>query len=180
MQIYVIVHKTTGKCYVGRTVSDKLYDYLSVKRWQVRHNSVSGMPIIVAIRAYGWDSFDVRTVATCTTENELNNLERLWIIMLRATDPTFGYNVLEGGTGTSGHPCSDERKRKIGLANRGRKPVGYVRTTKHRQQLRDRMLGNKHSTGDNLIQWLKTTTSEYRIARAKQAAAARWGRVAIR
>ena len=85
MQIYLIVNRMNGKTYVGKTVSQNLYDYLSVKRWQVRHGRISGMPIIAAIRKYGWENFDVQTVAICETEAELNNLERLWIAILDST-----------------------------------------------------------------------------------------------
>ena len=44
--------------------------------------------------------------------------------------------------GRTGLSCSPEHKCKIGLANKGKKPKGYVRTEEHRQQLRDRMKGN--------------------------------------
>jgi len=141
MQIYLIVNKASGKTYVGKTVSDDLHDYLSVKRWQVRHNHVLGMPIISAIRKYGWANFDVQTVAVCSTEPELNNLERLWIAALDTRHT--GYNVCSGGEGImSGRSPSEEHRKKIGLANKGRKPAGYVRTEEHRRQLRDRMRGN--------------------------------------
>jgi hypothetical protein len=46
VKVYLIVHKGSGKTYVGRTVKDNLNDYLSVKRWQVRHGRPGGMPII--------------------------------------------------------------------------------------------------------------------------------------
>lgn len=140
MQVYLIVNQTNGKAYVGKTVNGNLRDYLSVKRWQVRHNKILGMPIISAIRKYGWENFDVQTVAVCSTEAELNNLERLWIVLLDSTHT--GYNICSGGEGAAGRHCSPSHRRKIGLANSGRKPVGYIRTEKHRRQLRERMRGN--------------------------------------
>ena len=148
MQIYLIVNRMNGKTYVGKTVSQNLYDYLSVKRWQVRHGRISGMPIIAAIRKYGWENFDVQTVAICETEAELNNLERLWIAILDST--RMGYNICRGGSGTTGHSCSEETRRKIGAANKGRKPVGYVRTEEHRHQLRERMLAGGASKAGKL------------------------------
>lgn len=179
MQVYLITNKTTGKCYVGKTTSVNLHGYLSVKRWQVKHNHVFGMPIINAIRKHGWGAFDVRTVALCDTEEELNNLERLWILLLNTTNCALGYNICGGGEGGTGHKLSDATKRKIGLANKGRKPVGYVRTEKHRQQLKKRMMGNHIGVYAVLGQWLKNMPAEYRIAKARKAALARWGRVAV-
>jgi group I intron endonuclease len=146
VQVYFITHKDSGKTYVGKTVSENLHHYLSTKRWQVRYNKVMGMPIISAILKYGWSAFDIQTVAVCKTEEELNNLERLWIAVLNSTHT--GYNIcLGGGAPTAGRHLSQETKDRIGAANRGRKPVGYVRTEEHRQQLRERQRGNKVAVG---------------------------------
>lgn len=142
MHIYLIVHKESGKCYVGKTVSEDLHHYLSVKRWQVKHGRVCGMPIIAAIRKYGWSAFDVFSVANAESEQELNNLEQLWIVSLDSV--RTGYNVCMGGESImAGRKMSESHKTKIGQANKGRKPAGYIRTVLHRQQLRTRMLGNK-------------------------------------
>jgi group I intron endonuclease len=150
MQIYCLENKVNGKCYVGKTVSDNLHDYLSVKRWAVKHGKHLGMPVIRAISKYGWDNFETKVLATAETEEELNNLERLWIILLNTR--AAGYNVTAGGdVSRTGMKNSPEHNARIGAANKGRKPAGYIRTEEHRQQLRDRMRGNElgHLTWTN-------------------------------
>jgi group I intron endonuclease len=178
MQVYLITHKESGKTYVGKTVMENLHGYLSVKRWQVNRKKVRGMPIISAILKYGWDAFDIQSVATCETKDELNGLERLWIAVLDSTNT--GYNLCHGGEGPMGRSVSQETRDKIGAANRGKKRTtpAYARTEKHRQQLRDRMQGNKIGIGNaNATRSLVTMSPEQRKARSKRATDVRWGRV---
>ena len=175
MQVYLITHKESGKTYVGKTVMDNLHWYLSVKRWQVKNEKVCGMPIISAILKYGWDAFDVQSIAVCDTKKELSALERLWIAVLDSTHT--GYNICYGGEGpTSGRPLSQETRDKIGAANRGKKRTAppYARTEKHRQQLRDRMQGNRIGVGEKPNHYSKLKSPEERHLKGQQLAAARW------
>ena len=182
MQVYLITHKESGKTYVGKTVMKNLHWYLSVKRWQVKNEKVCGMPIISAILKYGWSAFDVQSVTTCETEEELNGLERLWIAVLDSTH--VGYNVCHGGEGpTLGRKLSQETKDKIGAASKGRKPKVYIRTEEHRQQLRDRMRAGGGAKagrlgGKRAAETLKDRLSlEKRQAWSKKGHEARWGAV---
>jgi hypothetical protein len=111
-------------------------------------------------RKYGVDSFKIEVIGFASTQEELNNLEKLWIITLRSYDPEYGYNKTYGGEGGSqtlearrkkselfkGHSVSLEARMKISKANKGRKHPetgpkisaankGRVFTTQHRQNL---------------------------------------------
>jgi len=144
MFVYLLTNAINGKYYVGKTVSKNLNRYLSVKRWAARHRKGYPMPVVRAMAKHGIENFFVDVLAIPENAEELDNLERIWIILLDSRNPKLGYNVLPGGdTGRLGLPCSDEAKQKIGIANKGRKPVGHTRTEAHRQQLRDRMRGNR-------------------------------------
>lgn len=108
----------------------------------------------------------------------LGEIERVWIIDLRTRHPDLGYNLCEGGeVGRRGLKNSDEHNKKIGMANKGRKPKGYVRTETHRQQLHDRMQGNDKGvkfTSDTAKKLAEGMTPEARKERARKAAQARW------
>jgi hypothetical protein len=96
---------------------------------------------------YGVDSFSTEVLATASSSEWLDYLEVLWIMLLDSRNPEVGYNIhAGGGKGALGQVMSAEQKAKIGAANKGRKPKGYVRTELHRQQRRDAMKGNKLGT----------------------------------
>lgn len=145
MYIYLLTNKVNGKYYVGQTKKKNLQKYFIFKRWCARVGKKTNMPIVKAIAKYGWDNFIVDILAIPETPEQMNDLERIWIILLNARDPEFGYNLCIGG-GKGQLTLSEEWKAKIGAANKGRKPRGYVRTELHRQQLRDRMKGNSLGT----------------------------------
>ena len=145
MLIYILENTVNGKYYVGKTRSNNLHDYLSVKRWGARHGKIKGMPVVAAMAKYGIDKFEARILTTAETDEQLNQLERLWIAVLNARDPKIGYNIAPGGEAVRSGPLSEEHKKKIGLANKGRRPKPYVRTAKHRQQISDRSKGKKAS-----------------------------------
>jgi group I intron endonuclease len=179
MYVYLLTNKVNGKYYVGKTVHRNLNSYLSVKRWAARHGKFQGMPVVCAMAKYGVDNFSVDVLAVAYTPEELDELERLWIIALNSRDTAIGYNVnLGGSAGRLGMPCSEEHKIRIGAANRGRKPKGYVRTEEHRRQLRERMRGNKIGkkiTPEMVAMWKATETPETKRKR-HAAIKAEWDR----
>jgi group I intron endonuclease len=75
-----------------------------------------------AINKYGWDSFDHQIVAEgIRTQEELDNLERVWILCLKSNDSTFGYNLQFGGIGGK-HSQESCRKMSESHKRRGTKP----------------------------------------------------------
>lgn len=179
MQVYLLTNQINGKYYVGKTVAKNLNSYLSVKRWAAKHGKNQSMPVVRAIAKYGWENFQVDTICTATTLEQLDDLEKLWIILLNARAPEIGYNISAGGNlGRTGVKNTAEHNAKIGLANKGKKPVGYVRTDEHRRQLQDRMRGNllgtkfTSETGGN---YLRAETPEQKAKRHASIKAA-WDR----
>jgi hypothetical protein len=69
-----------------------------------------------AIRKYGWDGFDHQVLSTATTQAELDNLEKVWIILFQATNRKFGYNLMNGGA--AGTPSIETRQRLSEAAKR--------------------------------------------------------------
>jgi len=156
-----------GKYYVGQTKKKDLHKYFTFKKWCARTGRSNHMPVIYAIAKYGWENFTVDILALPKTMEQMNDLERAWIIVLNSRNPELGYNLAIGG-GKVCIPLSEETKAKIGAANKGRKPKGYIRTELHRQQLRDRMKGNKVGkkiTAEVVRQWRKNETNEQKQIR---------------
>lgn len=79
--------------YVGQTKTS-LNERLASHRLQARRRNA---PIAQAIRAYGWHSFEVGTLAVVDTQEEANQLERYYIEAMNTRQPA-GFNVMRGGT----------------------------------------------------------------------------------
>lgn len=87
--IYVHVNKTSGKVYVGQSRNIK-------ERWRSRYREQPRFSR--SIKKYGWDGFDHLILASGIEDQEkLNNLEKVWIILLRSTNRNLGYNIAPGG-----------------------------------------------------------------------------------
>lgn len=94
-----------------------------------------------AIQKYGWDLFEHEIIKDNLTKEEACALEIKLISEYKTQDKEFGYNILEGGDAPSmtddvrekmskamqgnknglGHLCSEEKKKKISKAQKGRK-----------------------------------------------------------
>lgn len=107
------------KSYVGQTTQGV------GKRWKehVRHSRLTKCadfryPFARAIRKHGPEAFESRVLSVAQTKEELDNLERIWIILLQ-TRKLNGYNLTAGGEGGFGHVVSDASKAAMSMAKRG-------------------------------------------------------------
>jgi group I intron endonuclease len=140
-RIYVIHCKTYNKFYVGQTIQ------LLRIRWRQHRKlsaATSGHGIISkAIQKHGRDSFSVHEVATASSKCNLDNLEKLWIILLRSSENKFGYNRTTGGDGSltpEARQAMRVPRPQTALKLRGRKRPQHVLDI-----LRNANLGRKHS-----------------------------------
>lgn len=131
--VYVHINKVNGKRYYGQTKRKVTY------RWNGGKGYKKNQPAFYnAIQKYGWDGFEHIIIAEGLTLEEANELETRLIAQHKTFRSENGYNILYGGgnrefpdsvrekirqahKGKSTGPCGEERKRKIGDANRGRK-----------------------------------------------------------
>lgn len=107
--IYKTTNLINGKIYIGKHLATKFS--LSYKG--------SGAILKQAFKKYGKENFSCELIAEATTEEELNNLEAYWVKMLDSRNPEIGYNIVEGGLGTSGYHHSEEAKQKMSEAKSG-------------------------------------------------------------
>ena len=108
--MYGYVYKTTNqvnnKVYVGQKKGDFEKSYYG-----------SGLLLKRAINKYGTIHFKIDILQFAGSQEELDNLERLYIAEMKKFFSL--YNIASGGVG-GGHPQSEKTKRLIGDANTAR------------------------------------------------------------
>ena len=111
MIIYAIQNRINGKVYIGQTTC-------SLEKRIKNHMFSSSCCIVIynALKKYGIDAFNISTIDTAKNIDELNKLEEKYIKEYNSLSPN-GYNLTTGGNNCK---CSEETKRKIGEANKGK------------------------------------------------------------
>lgn len=115
--VYVHTNKINGKKYVGQTVNGNNPN----KRWQNGLGYKTQKYFWRAIEKYGWDGFEHEIIASNLTKEEADNFEKLLIFKLDTMNPDKGYNLTEGGQGSAGYHPSEETRKKMSEASKGRK-----------------------------------------------------------
>jgi len=114
MLIYKITNNVTGKCYVGRTAQT------AQQRWathQYAARQLGSTELQKAILEYGPDAFSLDVIETLYNLPDLLRAEVHYIEEFNSMRPN-GYNMAPGGESYA--PMTDEIRKKIGDANRGR------------------------------------------------------------
>lgn len=151
-EVYVHTCLVNEKSYVGQTTQGVQ------KRWNdhVRHSRIAGSPdfrypISRAIRKYGANAFQTQTVSRAQSKAELDNLEKIWIILLQTQEN--GYNITGGG---EGHPmphtpesCAKISANRTGKALGNKNAAGSVRTPEFKLNASLKMKGKKFSLEHN-------------------------------
>ena len=152
-EIYVHTNTVNGKSYVGQTtagVSNRWCDQVKITRWP-KHVGYN-YPLSRAIRKYGQDAFEHQILAVAKTKAELDNLERIWIILLNTREN--GYNIVAGGEGKLGgahspETCAQISRNRKGKALGNRNAAGTVQTPEMRQRKSEANLGHHFSASHN-------------------------------
>jgi group I intron endonuclease len=112
----------SNKAYIGITSK-------SVKeRWGKdgsRYKQKTQPVMYAAIQKYGWENFTHYIFADNLSEKEAKHMEVLLIALYKTNcskykRPSYGYNMTDGGDGSTGHRLSDETKYKISNAAKNR------------------------------------------------------------
>lgn len=117
-QVYVHTNIVNGKNYVGQTTAGM------ENRWKLhlrcarstKTPAYAGL-IARAIRKYGVDAFEHHVLSVVGSQARLDNLEKVWIILLQAKTPT-GYNLADGGYAAAGHKVSSEVRARLSAATK--------------------------------------------------------------
>ena len=124
-----------GKKYIGITMQE-LY-----KRWHYGNGYKSCLLFNRAIQKYGWNNIEHKILFTHLSKEEAEKKEIELISKYKTTNSKYGYNIENGGSSIGKH--SEETKRKIGLANKGKMPWDYGKH--HSKETREKI--SKHHFG---------------------------------
>lgn len=113
--IYMHLNKINNKKYIGLT---KAKPY--TRRWRGGSSYKKQPKFFNAILKYGWENFEHIILYENLSKTEALNKEIEEIKLNNSI--SNGYNVTKGGKGCLGKACSEETKKKISKANKGRKP----------------------------------------------------------
>ena len=112
-EVYFHFCPTSQKGYVGQTTAGM------EKRWKLHQRCARSVKtpaheglIARAIRKYGADSFEHQVLSVARSQAQLDNLEKVWIILLGAKAPG-GYNLADGGYAAAGHIVSPEVRARL-------------------------------------------------------------------
>lgn len=146
------VYKLTSpsnKVYIGITSQ-------SVKKRWKNGNGYKRCPAMnKAITKYGWENFTKEILLENTTESEAKSLETLLIKVHMSNDSRYGYNITEGGEGTTGIKMSEEMKEHLRQINLGKH---HSEETKRKMSAAHK--GNKYSLGVKHTEEWKRQISE--------------------
>ena len=110
--IYITTNLVNGKRYVGkRQFTQGWKRYLG-----------SGKIFQKALKKYKRENFKRDIICICYSPEELNKSEYDISVFFDVVKSNSWYNVVLGGGGMSGYHLTDEAKKKVGDANRGRNP----------------------------------------------------------
>jgi group I intron endonuclease len=115
-EVYLHWNPLSQKGYVGQTTAGVS------KRWKL-HLRCARSPktpayrnlFSKALRKYGADAFESQTLSIARSQEELDNLERVWIILLQTKAPN-GYNLADGGYAAAGHEVNPEVRARLSMA----------------------------------------------------------------
>jgi len=115
--IYKATNVLNGKVYIGQTIRTLL------KR-QAEHIRITKRNpeqyFHKAIHKYNAENFEWEVVDYASSIEELNEKEKEWIWLNYSNNSQFGYNLTEGGEGSSGRVVSKETKLLIGSKSKNR------------------------------------------------------------
>lgn len=121
--IYKILNTSNGKFYIGssKNLRKRLYEHFRELKLGIHPNK----HLQNAWIKYGKEGFKFQILKIIDnvenfTDKQLRDLETEYIQKTMCYKPEIGYNFIPGGLGTSNLPCSEETKRKISEANKGR------------------------------------------------------------
>lgn len=118
--VYCHTNKTNGKKYFGITSRQP------EERWKNGNGYKRDQAYFYrAICKYTWDGFEHEIIADCLTENEAKEKEIELIALFKTNcrkyyNPTYGYNMTDGGDGSCGRFLTNETRAKISKALVGR------------------------------------------------------------
>ncbi len=110
----------SGKIYIGQTrAKNPIIRWKNGGKGYFRINKYGNyqQPAMVnAINKYPWETWVHEIITVCDNQEEANQLEQYYIKLYKSNDPSYGYNITEGGGGHSNQKMSEQTKLKLSNA----------------------------------------------------------------
>lgn len=139
--IYKFTNKINDKVYIGQAVNlrSRVKGHLNcVKK---NHN----YPIYNSMRKHNVENFELEILAQGNfSKTELDDLEVDFIRLYNSIDRLYGYNLTQGGEGTSGYKHTEQTKKKLSQAKIG-KNLGKKYSLEHCKKISDSLKGKPKS-----------------------------------
>ena len=122
--IYKYTNLKNGKVYIGQTLNETKRR----EKWRNLNSPYAGEYINRARAKYGLSSFKYEIISEILSDDEdilketLNILEVKYISLYRAKEPSFGYNLSDGGKSGVGQVISKETREKLRKAHKSPRP----------------------------------------------------------
>lgn len=113
-KVYVHINKVNGKRYYGITGKEVN------KRWANGKGYTRNKYFNRAINKYGWNNFEHIVIAKGLNEEEAKWLEIELIREWNTTNKDKGYNITLGGESFNGYKITEEHRKKLSEANKGK------------------------------------------------------------
>lgn len=150
-RVYLITNKVNGKQYVGITkqpIKRRFQDHI--------RGAENGKKRILsnAIRKYGKENFKLELLEDNVEDSKASEKEQYYIEQYQSHYKNGGYNMTIGGNGTVGYEFTEEDRRKISEAGKGRQF-----SKERNNKIRNAMIGREYKD-----EW-KESLSKSRVGR---------------
>jgi group I intron endonuclease len=176
--IYKITNKINGKLYIGKTNNpyQRMHVHLTVAKLGAENDFylINGQYSLLqrAITKHGADNFDFNIVEENEYEEVIFEREKYWIAFYKTNvcryGPDYGYNLTDGGEGSSGRKHSENAKQKMREKATGRLHSPETKELLSQQRAGKNSIKNKLTWDDVYqIRLLRSTenTSYAKLAR---------------
>lgn len=99
-QVYIVYCEANEKIYVGQTIKDLKLRWRQHCKPSTRLRKGRSSVFAHAIHKYGKQNFLVQSVSEAVDKEQLDNLEKVWVLLFRSSENKFGYNRTLGGDGS--------------------------------------------------------------------------------
>lgn len=189
--IYKITNIITGKFYFGQTskiLPEKRFnEHLLVARGGPEKYPTRFKRVHYSIRKHGANNFTFETIEQCYGLLTANEIEKYYIALYKTNicryENKFGYNMTDGGDGREGSETSEETKKKLSKALKGKYAgenhwsFGIPLTIEHKEKISKANIGKtqteetkrhlrKVNLGENNPNFGKTMSEEAKQKRA--------------
>lgn len=137
--IYKII-SPTGKIYIGQSI-----DLVKRRKGYGKHRCKTQPKLLNSLKKYGFEAHTFQVIFEGETESLLNEKERYYQDLFDVTGKN-GLNCLLTATETKSGQVSEETKRKLREARKGRKPsLGHKHSDSTKRRISDSHKGKKFS-----------------------------------